>query len=88
MTNATKILKKIEKTSPNKLEFQTYLAKQNQKVKDLIINAFPFNAVNRDEAYDFEKDLFEEENIQEGYFLLKHRLKKYFNLDWLILGKK
>ncbi len=88
-TTVNELISDLKNSKPKNEEFGVYLKKQNQKLISILRQRNPSDAQFENVAVNLDQLLSEEEKKGwDDYFLLKYRLRKYFNLDWLILRNK
>jgi len=83
------LISSLKDSKPKREEFGIYIKKQNEKLLSILRQRNPSDA--RFENQQVGLDLLLADEDKKGwddYYLMKYRLRKYFNLDWLILRNK
>jgi len=89
-TDLNDLILSLKDSEPQREKFSTYVRKQNEKLLSIIKQRNLSDAIfeNRELSLDM---ILAEENKNgkwDDFYLLKYRLRKYFNLDWLIIINK
>lgn len=88
-TNLNDLILSFKDSKPQKEEFGIYIKKQNQKLMSILRNRNPSDVKFENQKVGIDILLADDEKRGwDDYFLLKYRLRKYFNLDWFVIGNK